>query len=175
MHIHPFRPGEERVLHAVFLSTVHGLASKDYTRQQIEAWAPADIDPDLWSRLIQRIQPFVVLHEKEIVAYADLQPSGYIDHFFVCATHARQGVGSLLMKHLLAEAHTRAIAGLLSNVSLTAQPFFESFGFSIIEQRSPVLRGVVIPNALMHKKLTSTHSSDRLFFGHPDSTPHLKR
>jgi putative acetyltransferase len=175
MHIRPCRPGEERVLHAVFLSAVHGLASKDYTRQQIEAWAPADLDQDLWSRLIQRIQPFVVVHEKEIVAYADLQPNGYIDHFFVCATHARQGVGSRLMKHLLAEAHARPIAVLSSNVSLTAQPFFEKFGFSITEQRSPVLRGVVIPNALMHKQLTPTHSSDWMSFGHPDSTPHVKR
>lgn len=38
---------------------------------------------------------------------------------------------------------------LSSDVSLTAQPFFARFGFEIVEQRCPVIRGVAIPNALM--------------------------
>lgn len=175
MHIRPFRSGEERALHAVFHSAVHGLASRDYTREQIEAWAPANLDQDLWSRRMHGIQPFVVEHEGEVVAYADVQYSGYIDHFFVRATHARRGVGSMLMTHLHAEARTRTIAMLSSDVSRTAQPFFEKFGFSVAEQRSPVLRGVVVPNALMHKKLTSNHSIERTCPGKPGHAAHVKR
>jgi len=159
MHIRPFRPGEEPALRAVFVSAVHGIARHDYTHEQIEAWAPPTCDPEAWAKRVQAIGPFVVEHRGEILAYADVQADGYIDHFFVSARHARQGIGSLLMAHLHTVAATRAIALLSSDVSRTAQPFFEKFGFAVTEQRSPVIRGVTIPNARMCKHLPPEHQT----------------
>jgi hypothetical protein len=40
MIIRPFRQGEEAALRQVFFSAVHEIASRDYTSEQIEAWAP---------------------------------------------------------------------------------------------------------------------------------------
>jgi putative acetyltransferase len=161
MHIRRFQVGDERALHAVFHSAIHGLACRDYAPEQIQAWAPADLDEDVWFRRMKSIQPFVVEHDQMIIAYADLQPSGYIDHFFVSAPWARQGVGSLLMEHLHAVAVDRAVSVLTSDVSRTAQPFFGKFGFMVMEHRTPVLRGVVVPNALMRKELASNPSKER--------------
>jgi len=158
MRIRPFSSGDEKALHAVFLSAIHELASKNYTAKQVQAWAPANLDQGLWAERMHGIQPFVVEAGGQIVAYADVQPSGYIDHFFVAAAHARQGVGSMLMNHIRAAANTQSINALTSDVSLTAQPFFERFGFVIVEQRSPVIRGVVVPNAFMRKELASNPS-----------------
>ncbi len=137
----------------VFLSAVHGLAFRDYTRKQIEAWAPLTTDADAWAARIRTIRPFVVEQEGQVVAYADVQTDGYIDHFFVSAPHARKGIGSMLMAHLHAIAGAHSIRELSADVSRTAQPFFEKFGFSVKEQRSPVVRGVVVPNAHMRKVL----------------------
>jgi len=175
MHIRPFRLGEERALHAVFHSAIHGLASKDYTAEQIQAWAPANLDQEIWARRMQCIQPFVVEHDKAIIAYADVQPTGYIDHFFVSAQWARQGVGTLLMEHLRAVAVARSITELASDVSRTAQPFFARFGFTIVEQRTPVIRGVVVPNALMRKELAPNPSIERTWAGKPGHAAHAKR
>lgn len=161
MEIRLFRAGDEHALHSVFLSAVHELASKNYTPEQIQAWAPRDLDQGLWADRMQGIRPFVVVASGEIVAYADIQSSGYIDHFFVAAAHARQGVGSMLMEHIHKTARERAIRSLTSGVSLTAQPFFEKFGFAIVEQRMPVIRGVVVPNARMRKTLTSSPFVER--------------
>ncbi|MGM9481407.1 GNAT family N-acetyltransferase [Roseateles sp. NT4] len=160
----------------MFHSSIHGLASKDYSTEQIEAWAPVNLDQDLWSRRMHGIQPFVVEHDGEVVAYADVQASGYIDHFFVSLGHAGRGVGSMLMTHLHEVARNSGLSLLSSDVSRTAQPFFEKFGFRVVEQRSPVLRGVVIPNALMHKEMTSNHFIEEM----PNRlrrsvTPHVKR
>ena len=58
------------------------------------------------------------------------------------------------MLTLHSEAVSLGLTELTSDVSRTAQPFFEKFGFCIIEQRAPELRGVVVPNALMRKVLT---------------------
>ena len=155
MLIRNFRPGDEPALHAVFHSAVHLVACADYSAEQIAAWAPADMDRARWAARMQGIRPFVVERGGEVVAYADVQPGGYIDHFFVSGHHPRQGIGGLLMRHLHLIATARRMTTLTSDVSRTAQPFFAHFGFHIGEQRTPALRGVVIPNALMRKDLSA--------------------
>jgi putative acetyltransferase len=151
--IRAFRVGDEPELHQVFLSAIHGIAIKDYTPEQVNAWAPESLDPALWADRMQGIAPFVVEHDGKPIAYADIQPSGYIDHFFVSALFARRGIGSMLMRRLHDEAALKDIQVLTSDVSRTAQPLFKHWGFSIVEGRQPVRRGVVIPNALMKKEL----------------------
>lgn len=53
------------------------------------------------------------------------------------------------MNYLLNEAQSASLKELTSDVSRTAQPFYERFGFVVVEQRQPEVRGVVIPNAFM--------------------------
>jgi putative acetyltransferase len=143
--------GEEAALFDVYYTAIHLVASRNYTAEQVQAWAPQDLDVTLWRDKIRSIKPFVAELDRKVVGYADVQSSGYIDHFFVSGLHPRKGIGSLLMRRILSEAEGRGIATLTSDVSRTAQPFFERFGFAIVEQRNPVLRGVVVPNALMQR------------------------
>jgi putative acetyltransferase len=151
IHIRRYRPGEEVALLEIFHSAVHGVASRDYTAEQINAWAPRNLDPIRWQKKVRAINPFVAEMNGEILGYADLQPSGYIDHFYVSGLHPRRGIGSLLMERLLQEAEGLDARILTSNVSKTAQPFFEKFGFVVVEQRYPECFGVVVPNALMRR------------------------
>lgn len=151
LRIRRYQRGEEPRLFAVHHSAIHRIACRDYSPEQLHAWAPAELDTGHWENRIRRINPFVAELHGEIVGYADLQAAGYIDHFFVSGNHPRVGIGSLLMNHLLAEARTLGLAEITSDVSRTAQPFFEKFGFSVVEYRQPEVRGVVIPNALMRR------------------------
>lgn len=153
MQIRRFRPGEEPALFEVYYSAIHQVASRDYSPEQIEAWAPRDLDASLWQERIRGIKPFVAELDGEVVGHADLQANGYIDHFFVSGHHPRRGVGAMLMNRILREADALGLSELTSDVSRTAQGFFERFGFRVIEQRKPVRRGVVIPNALMKRDL----------------------
>lgn len=148
-YIRRYQPGDEAALFDVHYSAIHVVASRDYSVEQIEAWAPRDLDPIVWRERIQRINPYVVESDGRVVAYADLQPNGYIDQFFVSGRHPRRGCGALLMNHLLSEARKCGLCELTSDVSRTAQGFFERFGFRVIEQRFPMRRGIVLPNALM--------------------------
>ncbi len=153
MRIRRFSPGEEPALFEIFHSAIHRIACRDYTREQVDAWAPADLDSALWATRIRGINPFVAEIDGRLVGYADVQANGYIDHFFVSGHTPRQGVGTALMTVLEAEALRMGLDELTSNVSRTAQPFFERFGFVVVEQRRPVIRGVELPNALMRKAL----------------------
>lgn len=152
MHIRPYAAGEEDTLLVIFQSAVHGLASGDYTAEQIEAWAPSEISDERrkhWAQHIQANQPWVVEIDGELAAFADLQASGYIDHIFVAAKFAGQGIGSALMRHLLEQATCRNIPTVFAHVSLTAQAFFHHFGFVVTKEQYPVIRGVELRNAVM--------------------------
>jgi putative acetyltransferase len=153
MEVRRFKIGDELALFSVFFSAIHGIASRDYTRAQLEAWAPANLDPKLWESQMRDIRPFVVEANGEIIGYADVQPNGYIDHFFVSGNHPRQGIGSLLMKTIHEEAKLLGVDELTSNVSKTAESFFAFHGFQVVERRFPLRRGVTLQNALMRKKL----------------------
>lgn len=153
LHVRRFHSGEECNLFEVYYSAIHLVASRDYDAAQINAWAPRDLDKDLWSRKMHTIKPFVVELDGEAVGYADVQNSGYIDHFFVSGHHPRLGIGAALMDAIHEEATRLGLPELTSDVSRTAQPFFQKFGFSIVEERFPERRGVIIPNTLMRKRL----------------------
>ncbi len=151
MHIREFSPRDAPALRGVFYSSVHLVACQDYSTDQLNAWAPKTFDLALWTARLQALKPFVVEHENQPVGYADLQADGHIDHFFVSGHHPRQGIGRMLMNHILQTARKTRIDRLFSHVSITAQPFFQRFGFVLIEQRLPVMRGVPLSNALMQR------------------------
>ncbi len=153
MNIRRFQLGEELALFEVYYSAIHLIAKNDYSEEQLNAWAPLDLDRQLWMNRITGINPFVAEIDGQPVGYADIQHNGYIDHFFVSGHYPRQGIGKALMECIHNEANYLSLTELTSNVSLTAQPFFERFGFVVVEQRKPLIRGVEMRNALMRKSL----------------------
>lgn len=153
MRVRAFRTADAPALQAVFYSAIHTVAAKDYTLEQLDAWAPHRPDWEAWTERMERLQPFVVEDGGRLVGYADLQASGYIDHFYVSGTYARRGVGRLLMETIHARAAELQLGRLFSHVSLTAQPFFQSFGFRIVEAKAAVIGDVSLPNARMEKDL----------------------
>lgn len=154
MNIRDFRIGDEANLYQVLHSAVHRVAARDYTPEQLNAWAPPEPEHEAWMLKMRALRPFVAEIDGVIAGYADVQPSGYIVHFFVSADFPRQGVGRMLMDRIHEKASHLGVTALTSDVSRTAQPFFAHFGFEIVEQRFPVRQGVTIPNALMRKTLT---------------------
>jgi len=159
IRLRAFRPGDEPALRAVYTSAIREVACHDYTPEQVDAWAPLEWDDEdlaAWAVRMAGVQPFVAEIDGVVVGYADLQPNGYIDHFFVAGNAGGRGVGGVLMRHVLAQAEARGLAELSSDVSVTAQPFYAHFGFEIVEQRMPVIDGVALRNALMRKLLRAS-------------------
>lgn len=153
MLVRAFKIGDEPALQAVFYSAVHTIAAQDYSLEQLDAWAPHRPDWDAWTARMQALQPFVAEADGRIVGYADLQRSGHIDHFFVSGKYPRRGVGRLLMERLHARAAELGLGRLYSDVSRTAEPFFERLGFRVVERNDVVIGQVSLPHARMEKTL----------------------
>lgn len=80
--IRRYRPDDAPALWDVYYSAIHQVAATDYSQEQIDAWAPSDFDPSKWAERMRGIAPFVAERDGTIIGYADVQPNGYIDHFF---------------------------------------------------------------------------------------------
>jgi putative acetyltransferase len=153
MQIRSFREGDAPVLRAVFYSSVHELARQHYRREQLNAWAPRAYDAAQWAERLRGNQPFIAEIGGRIAGFADLQASGYIDHFFVAGAFAGQGAARALMAQIHDAAARRGITELFANVSLTAESFFAKNGFVVEARQRSELRGVVLANARMRKTL----------------------
>lgn len=155
--IRRFRPDDAPALWSVYFSAIRETAAKDYSPEQIAAWAPESFDESRWAERMAGIAPFVAERDGAVVGYADVQATGYIDHFFVAGHAGRQGVGSQLMLQIHAHASSGGLTSLFADVSVTARPFFEHWGFAVEQQQSLEVAGVSLTNYRM-RKAQLTHS-----------------
>jgi putative acetyltransferase len=131
--------------------TIRNINSRDYTKTQVEAWAPEFLDSSIWGKKVKDLSPFVAEIEGVIVGYTDLQPSGLIDHFFCHHEYQGQGVGKALMNHVFSVGQQRGVKRFYSEVSITARPFYEHFGFNVAQQQEMEVRGQKLTNFVMEK------------------------
>ncbi|ENO8976109.1 GNAT family N-acetyltransferase [Vibrio parahaemolyticus] len=154
LSIRRYRADDAPTLWTLFYHTVREVNCRDYQTDQVKAWAPDDFEPQTWQARMDTITPFIAEIEGEIVGYSDLQPDGFIDHFFCHHQHQRTGVGRALMAHIFSQAESLALPYLYSEVSITARPFFERMGFKVIKHQEVEVRGQHLTNYVMKKYLS---------------------
>ncbi|MDX1561623.1 MAG: GNAT family N-acetyltransferase [Gammaproteobacteria bacterium] len=153
LRVRDLEAGEEPILWDLFYTTIRTINTRDYTEAQVRAWAPDGFDPALWAKKMDSIAPFVAEAGSEIVGYSDLQPDGLIDHFFVHHRWQRRGVGRALMTEIERRAAERGIGRLYTHASITARPFFEAFGFVVVDEDPLELDGERLTNFLLQREL----------------------
>ncbi|MGF1741869.1 GNAT family N-acetyltransferase [Vibrio profundum] len=139
------------ILRAIFYHTVRNVNIRDYSQEQVEAWAPDVFDSEIWQKRMNLMLPFVAEINGEIVGYADLQENGLIDHFFCHHEHQRKGIGQSLMEHALTVGKQQGVSKFYSKVSITARPFYEKHGFKVIQEKIVEVRGQKLHNFIMEK------------------------
>ncbi|MGR5108911.1 GNAT family N-acetyltransferase [Vibrio jasicida] len=151
--IRDFQEEDAPKLWALFFNTVRNVNRRDYTEQQVKAWAQEGFDSQLWLKKMVSIQPFVAVLDGVIVGYSDVQPSGLVDHFFCHHEYQGQGVGRALMTHVLEQAKAKGLTRIYSEVSVTARPFYEHMGFIVVNEQQIEVRGATLTNYVMERRL----------------------
>ncbi len=67
INIKKHKESDVPALWAIFYHTIHHVNTRDYSKTQVEAWAPDEFDPEIWQRKMNFILPFVAEIENEIV------------------------------------------------------------------------------------------------------------
>ncbi len=149
--IRKYKESDAPALWAIFYHTIRNVNIRDYSKAQVEAWAPDEYDSEIWQRKMNFILPFVAEIEGEIVGYADLQENGLIDHFFCHYQYQGKGIGRSLMEHIINIGQLKGISRLRSEVSITALPFYEKFGFKVVKEQIVAVHGLKLCNFVMEK------------------------
>ncbi len=155
LRIRPYQKSDAAITLAIFLAAITTTAARDYTAEQLHAWArPEQRDLERWHHDMTQRRSFVATVNGEVAGFSDVAPDGYIDMIFVAPEHQGQGVARRLLQTAESQAKEHGAKELWADVSITARPFFESQGFRVQREQHPIRQGVRLVNFRMHKPLS---------------------
>lgn len=151
--VREYRSSDLHVVVALFGRSVREVASRDYSPDQISAWAPDPPDLAAWSQRLGSGAVYVCERQNQISGFSRIDEDGLIDLLYVHPAFQRQGVAGELMNRMCSWARQRRIRWLTAEVSRTARPFFEHRGFHAQAQHSVERRGVSFSTLQMARAL----------------------
>lgn len=151
MQVRTYEIGDTQQIVKLFYDTVHEVNIRDYTKAQVDAWAPAEIDLAGWTKSLSSKFTFVAEDGDKIAGFGELEANGHIDRFYCDRDFQRQGVGRKILARIELQAQTLGIKKLFTEASITAKPFFESQGFIAVKQQEVERRGQKFINFAMEK------------------------
>ncbi len=138
---------------ALFRGSVRTVARRDYTHDQVLAWAPDEIDREEWAARRASRLTWVSVIAGKLVGFIDLESTGHIDMLYVHADYQGRGVARTLLQTTEVAARDQQLKRIHTEASITARPFFELHGFSIIAQQTVTVRGQDLINFRMEKEV----------------------
>ena len=150
MKIRIYEIADTEEIMKLFYDTIHEVNIHDYTQEQVAAWAPANMDIEVWIKSLGSKFTYVA-EEDKIIGFAELEANGHIDRFYCHKDFQRKGVGKKLLEQIELKADSLGVEKLFTEASITAKPFFESQGFIVINKQEVERRGQKLINFVMEK------------------------
>ena len=148
MILREYRPADCPQLADLFYHTVHTVNTKDYTEEQVNAWATGQVDLEAWDRSFREHYTVVAEENGLLVGFGDIDQTGYLDRLYVHKDYQGRGIATAVCNQL-----EQAVAGgIVTHASLTARPFFEKRGYTVLREQQVERRGVWLTNYVMEKR-----------------------
>ncbi len=109
---------------------------------------------DSLAKRIETQHFFVAVSENdEIVGFASFEEPDYLDMMYVHKDFQLQGVGNSLLAAIREKASEVGAEKIVSDVSITAKPFFEQHGFRVVKKQAVRINDVELTNYRMENLL----------------------
>lgn len=146
MIIRQYKNTDFEAVSKLFYQTVHCVNAKHYSKKQLDAWT------DCCGRL--RTKRNDLLKQTTLIAeingvtagFGSIDKSGCLDLLFTHKDFQNQGVATALCNEL-----EKGFVVIKTYASVTAKPFFENRGYTVIEEREVERAGVKLKNFEMIK------------------------
>lgn len=143
--VREMRDEDARAFLEVHHAAVRHIAVDDYPPQVIEAWAPLPITEAAVAAVAANPEGeirFVAESDGCLVGLACvILADGELRACYVAPEAARKGVGSALLAKIEETARNAGLTHLHASSSLTAESFYRSQGYEVIEYGQHLLRG----------------------------------
>ncbi len=136
----------------LFYDTVHSVNAKDYTKEQLDAWAPENVDAEMWDRSLSENYTLAALIDDQIVGFGDIHSSGYLDRLYVHKDYQGKGIASKICGRL---ENYFDIPRITVHSSITAKGFFIRRGYRVIKKQLVTRNNVQLANYVMEKQAMS--------------------
>ena len=137
----------------LFRNCVFEVCKKDYTSDQLAAWASASLNTDRWMEKILSQFFIIAFSQDTLIGFGSLQYRDTIDLLYVHKDFQKRGIADTIYKQLLHEAQRCSAEVLKAEVSKTARPFFEKKGFKTIAEQVKNIQGATLVNYAMVKTI----------------------
>lgn len=144
--IRAYRPGECPPLLELFYDTVHSVNARDYSPEQLDAWADGEPDIAQWERSFLEHDTLVAELGGVIAGFGDITAEGYLDRLYVHRDYQGLGIATALCDRLEA-GHSP----ITTYASITAKPFFLKRGYRVVRENRVVRHNIELINHLMEK------------------------
>jgi len=149
MKIREYRTEDCPQLARLFYDTVHSINTRDYTKEQVDAWADGRVDIDGWNTSFLEHYTLVAVDSGIVAGFGDIDAAGYLDRLYVHKDYQGMGVATMLCDRLESRFYGSRVT---THASITAKSFFINRGYSVISERQVERRGVSMINYEMEKK-----------------------
>ena len=149
MQLRKYTPSDCAQLAELFYQTVHSVNAKDYTKEQLDAWATGEVDLQAWDASFRAHRTIVATESGKIVGFGDMDETGYLDRLYDHKDYQGQGIASAICDELERFAAGKTIT---THASITAKPFFLHRGYRVVRKQEVIRRGVVLTNFVMEKQ-----------------------
>lgn len=142
MFIREYQSSDCEEIIKLFDNTVHTVNAKDYTKEQLDAWATGRADLNKWDQSLREHYSLVAVENEMIVGFGDIDKSGYLDRLFVHEDYQGKGIGTMICNRL-----EQAVSGsVIIHASITAKTFFEKRGYRVVKEQQVERKGVFLTN-----------------------------
>ena len=146
-------PEDMTEMQKLYVDTIKNICINDYNQEQIAIWTSSVENTIRWLNIFEKQHVIIAEYREMIVGYCTLDAGGYLDLFYVHKDFQRKGIANKLLLEVEQRAVELNYDVLTANVSITAKPFFEKNGFTVVKEQENVIKGLVIVNYNMAKML----------------------
>lgn len=152
-NIRRYQPSDVPSIIEIYRQSIHVLAAPFYNQAQLDAWAPAVMDPAKWHARVSPQQTFIADCDGRPAAFIVWDWTGHIDFMFTHPDFARRGLATALYMAAEESIRQHGAPRLFAEVSLAARPFFKSCGFVAEREREVECRNQRLHQFIMSKAL----------------------
>ena len=148
MIIREYEETDCKYLTELFYDTVESVNAKDYTEEQLNAWATGSVNLKEWNKSLLEHFTVVAVEDNIIVGFGDIDKMGYLDRLYVHKDYQNRGIATAICNEL---EHAANKVTITTYASITAKSFFEKRGYKVIKEQHVKRKGVLLTNYLMEK------------------------
>lgn len=152
MKLRRYVPEDLPNIAVLFYETVHAVNIRDYTENQVTAWAGKAGRLETRGEFFEKLYTVVAENsEGQLTGYGNIDETGYLDHLFVHKDFQRKGIATAICDRLEAYAASRNIRTVTVHASITAKRFFEQRGYRVCKEQSVKVEEEWLANYVMKK------------------------